>query len=375
MREKITRRSSSNAANGGFSLVELMLALALGLVVVTGIVQLFVGNSQTYNVLNGQSRMQENARFAMEFISRAARSSGYLGCAPETVNIVKGLRGNWNAMPEFDITQMVQGYNGNADGTWSPTLATLPRTTGGVNVNVYIPGNGIDTTTIEPGTDVLVFRGMQNPGRNLTQVLQPTGDPVVRAPGGDPGFGVNDIVLLANCEQAAVFRVTGINVAGDEATLLHATSAAGSLYENADQITSPTGLIPFTLSYLGRSYGEDANLGALESTYFFIAPSLGQDNQGNTPSALWQKVGGAQPVELVQGVEDLEVLFGVDTTLTDGISNANQYVDFNDVPDPNQVVSLRVSIAVNSVDTVDAGNRLSRTFSKTLLLRNANPEV
>ncbi len=375
MREQMTRQSSRKSVNGGFSLVELMLALALGLVVVTGIVQLFVGNSQTYNVLNGQSRMQENARFAMEFISRAARSAGYFGCAPETVNIVKGLRGNWNAMPEFDISQFVQGYNGNADGTWSPTLATLPRTTGGVNVNVYIPGNGIDTTTIEPGTDVLVFRGMQNPGRNLTQVLQPTGDPVVRAPGGDPGFGVNDIVLLANCEQAAVFRVTGMNVAGDEATLLHATSAAGNLYENADQISSPTGLIPFTLSYLGRSYGEDANVGALESTYFFIAPSLGQDNQGNTPSALWQKVGGAQPVELVQGVEDLEVLFGVDTTLTDGISNANQYVDFNDVPDPNQVVSLRVSVAVNSVDTVDAGNRLSRTFSKTLLLRNANPEV
>jgi len=65
----------------------------------------------------------------------------------------------------------------------------------------------------------------------------------------------------------------------------------------------------------------------------------------------------------------------VDTTLTDGISNANQYVDFNDVPDPNQVVSLRISVAVNSVDTVDAGNRLSRTFSKTVLLRNANPEV
>ena len=375
MREKMTRQSSRKAANGGFSLVELMLALALGLVVVTGIVQLFVGNSQTYSVLNGQARMQENARFAMEFIARTARSAGYFGCAPETANIVKGLRGNWNAMPEFDITQFVQGYNGNADGTWSPTLATLPRTTGGVNVNVYIPGNGIDTTTIEPGTDVLVFRGMQNPGRNLTQVLQPTGDPVVRAPGGDPGFGVNDIVLLANCEQAAVFRVTGINVAGDEATLLHATSAAGNLYENADQISSPTGTIPFTLSYLGRSYGEDANVGALESTYFFIAPSLGQDNQGNTPSALWQKVGGAQPVELVQGVEDLEVLFGVDTTLTDGISNANQYVDFNDVPDPNQVVSLRISVAVNSVDTVDAGNRLSRTFSKTVLLRNANPEV
>ena len=98
-------------------------------------------------------------------------------------------------------------------------------------------------------------------------------------------------------------------------------------------------------------------------------------DRGNPPSALWQKVGSASPVELVQGVEDLEVLFGVDTTLNDGTANANQYVDFDAVPDPNQVVSLRVSVTVNSVDSVDGGNPLSRTFSKTLLLRNASPEV
>ena len=375
MKIRMTDRSPDRAANAGFSLVELMLALALGLVVVTGIVQLFVGNSQTYSVLNGQARLQENARFAMEFISRAARSSGFFGCAPQTVNIVKGLRGNWNAIPEFDMTQAVQGYNGNGDGTWSPTLATLPRTSGATNVNVYIPGNGIDTNEIAPGTDVLVLRGIQSPGQRLTQVLQPTGDPIITAPGGNPGFGVNDIVLVSNCEQAVMFRVTGMNVAGDEATLLHATSAAGTLYENADNVDSPTGQVPFTLSFLGRSYGQDASVGALETTYFFVAPGLGLDNDGNPTSALWQKVGSAAPVELVQGVEDLEVLFGVDTTLADGIANANQYVDFNDVPDPNQVVSLRVSVTVSSVDTVDGGNLLTRTFSKTLLLRNSNPEA
>jgi len=375
MRTQAQRRMPRASRSRGFSLVELLLALALGLVVVTGIVQLFVGNSQTYSVLNGQARLQENARFAMEFISRAARSAGYFGCAPEATNVVKGLRGAWNAIPEFDMTQMVQGYNGNGDGSWSPPLSTLPRSSGGVNVNVFIPGNGIDTTTIAPGTDVLVFRGMQRPGQRLTQLLQPVGNPVVTAPGGDPGFGVDDVVLVANCEQAAMFRVTAMNVVGNEATLFHATSTSGSLYENSDTVDSPTGNIPFTLSFLGRSYAEDATIGALETTYFYIAPGLGEDDQGNAPLALWQKVGADAPVELVQGVEDLQVLFGVDTTLADGIANANQYVNFDAVPDPRQVVSLRVSVTVNSVDAVDAGNPIRRTFSKTVLLRNANPEV
>lgn len=372
------RRNSRRA--GGFSLVELMLALALGLVVVTGIVQLFVGNSRTYNVLTGQARMQESARFALDFISRAARSAGYFGCAPERENIVKGLWGNWDNLPEFDITRMVQGYNA-AGANWNPPLGTLPRTVGGANTNVHINGNGIDTNAIAPGTDVVVFRSMQRPGLRLAQVLQPSGDPVVDLAGGDLGFGAQDIVMVANCEQGAVFKVTGVNMAAGEATLLHATSGGGQPFENATNVDSPTGMVPFTLSFLGRSYGQDAVVGALESTYFFVSPGAGLDNQGNPAMALWQKVGSAAPVELVQGVEDLQVLYGIDTTLADGISNANQYVTFDGVPvpapgDPSQVVSLRVSVTVNSVDAVtDDGNLLRRTFSKTVLLRNSNPEA
>jgi type IV pilus assembly protein PilW len=363
----------------GFSLVELLLALALGLVVVAGIVQLFVGNSRTYNVLNGQARMQESARFALEFVSRAARSAGFFGCSRRPENLVKGLRGNWEVIPEFDVTRMIQGHEGGGGGVWNPPLGTLPRTVGGSNTNVYLPGNGIDTSVIAPGTDVVAFRSLELPGQRLAQVLQPNGDPVVAAPGGTAAFAAGDIVMVANCEQGAVFRVTGVNVAGGEATLLHATSAAGDIYENADIIDSPTGTVPFTLSFLGRSYGEDATVARVQTTYFFIAPGAGRDNAGNPPMALWQKVGPNPPVELVQGVEDLEILYGLDTTLNDGIPNANQYVTFDNLPDPtdpSDVVSLRVSVTVNSVDAVtDDGDALRRTFSKTVLLRNSNPEV
>lgn len=361
---------------GGLSLVELLLALALGIVVVTGIVQLFVGNSQTFNVINGQSRMQENARYAMDFVSNAARNAGYLGCAPERNNIVRGLRGNWGNIPEFDITQFVQGYDANGAGSWTPPLTTLPRSEGGSNFNVHTAGNGIDTNDIVDGTDVLVFRTVQNPGQRLTAVLQPTGTPVITAPGGDPGFDNGSVVFLSDCEQGALVRVTNIAASGDEATLTLATTAAGTVFENADNIPGPTGFVPFTLSFLGRSYGEEASIGEVLTTIFFVAPSAGADNQGNIPNALWQKVGTAAPVEVVQGIDDFQVLYGVDTTLTDGVANANQYMPFDAVPDPDQIVSVRVTVAVNSVDAVtDDGNRLARTFSKTISVRNAQPEV
>ena len=132
----------------GFSVLELMVALGLGLLVVAGIVQLFVGNSRTYEIVNAQARLQENARFAFEFISRPARMAGYYGCAPELNNMVSQLNGIWENTPEYDITQPVDGWNSNDDNTWGPdNLTSLPRTEGTTNTRVDIPGNGIDRTT------------------------------------------------------------------------------------------------------------------------------------------------------------------------------------------------------------------------------------
>ena len=110
----------------GFSLIELMLALALGVIVTAGIVALFVGNNQTYTLLNGQSRMQENARFAVDFISRSARAAGYFGCDPEPGKIYKTLNGAWNQIFEFDITTPIQAFHGTGGGNtvndWTPAL-------------------------------------------------------------------------------------------------------------------------------------------------------------------------------------------------------------------------------------------------------------
>lgn len=360
----------------GFSLVELMISLALGVVVAAGLVQLFVDSARTYNLVSGQSRMQESARYALEFISRGARSAGHIGCAPEMDNIVRGLRGNWGLIPEFNLTLTVEGFEGSDDGTWTPPLTSLPRTEGGANLNVHTPGNGIDTSVITPGTDVVVFRTVQYPGQRLMTVLQPDGDPVVSAPGGDPGFGIGDVVLVSDCEQGAMIRVTGMNVAGNQATLLHATAATGSFYENSSVIDGPVGTIPFTLSFLGHSYGRETSVGAVRTTIFFIAPSTAVDSQGNNPSALWQKEGIGAPVELVSGVDDLEIQYGIDTTLADGILNVNRYVDFDDVPDPGQIVAVRSTVSVSSIEAVtDDGQQLRRTFSKTILVRNAQPEA
>ncbi len=168
-----------------------------------------------------------------------------------------------------------------------------------------------------------------------------------------------------------------MNVAGNEATLLNAIGTDGDDFENAATIASPTGPIPYTLSFLGRSYSEEAVVGEVETTIFFVAPtSAGTNNRGDVPLSLWRRVGSTLAVELIEGVEDLQVLYGIDNTPADGVSDVNQYVTFANVPpDLDQIIAVRVSVTANSVDVVsDVGDGiLRRTFTQTILVRNANP--
>jgi type IV pilus assembly protein PilW len=359
----------------GFSLIELLLAMALGLIIVTGIVQLFIGNSQSASVIGGQARLQENARFAFQFISRTARHAGYFGCIRDDQTRVWGLVGNPPQLPEYNVEQAVGGFDANGDGSWTPSAVNLPGGTPG-NTN---SGGVIDIASIDPNSDIIVFRNLRQPTRKLTVTVQPTDDAVVVAPGGDPGFDTNDIVMIADCEQSAVFRVTNVVPGANEATLENAANTGGTsaFFQNAALVSPPVGpQIPFTKSFLGRSYGTDAVVGALDSTYFFIADSTRDNNAGDTPLSLWQKVGPAAPVELIQGVENMQILYGIDTTLTDDTPNPNRYVPASAIPDSKQVVSIRVTLTVNSIDRVtEDGNTLTRTFSKTILIRNANPQI
>lgn len=62
----------------GFSIVELMIALLLGVILLGGVIQVFLSSRQTYSANEAMSRMQENGRFALEFIARSARLAGYI---------------------------------------------------------------------------------------------------------------------------------------------------------------------------------------------------------------------------------------------------------------------------------------------------------
>ena len=68
----------------GLTLLELLVAITLGLAVVTGTIQIYLGTSQTYRVQEAQSRIQENGRFALERLNREIRMAGLGGPSTST---------------------------------------------------------------------------------------------------------------------------------------------------------------------------------------------------------------------------------------------------------------------------------------------------
>jgi type IV pilus assembly protein PilW len=64
----------------GFGLIELLIALALSLVVVLGVAQIFIAAKNTYVSQNTAAGMQEDARFVLSKMIQEIRMVGMFGC-------------------------------------------------------------------------------------------------------------------------------------------------------------------------------------------------------------------------------------------------------------------------------------------------------
>jgi type IV pilus assembly protein PilW len=63
----------------GFSLIELMIAMTLGLLLMSGVVQIFLSSKQAYSTISGSSETLDNGRLGLHFISSSISKGGYWG--------------------------------------------------------------------------------------------------------------------------------------------------------------------------------------------------------------------------------------------------------------------------------------------------------
>lgn len=61
----------------GLSLVELLIAMALGLILTLGALQMMLSSQSLYRTTDSLSRIQESGRFALDFLAKDIRMAGY----------------------------------------------------------------------------------------------------------------------------------------------------------------------------------------------------------------------------------------------------------------------------------------------------------
>jgi type IV pilus assembly protein PilW len=342
----------------GLSLVELMIAMTLGLLTVAAIGWVYQGTIQTFRTHDALSRLQESARYAFELMGKDLRMVGAAGCG-------------------YDPAQAANVLNANTD--WYKNLFGRPL--------VAEEEDGTAGAVTEFSDALRVVRADMS-REYVVQNHVPGTATFTLAAAHDISSG--ELMLATDCLQASVFQAAG--AAGT--TVMH--TAGGSPGNSTANLGGGGVAYTFLPANGPRLYKLSA------TTYYVDANVVG------VPSLFRLRPVGATatltPEELVEGVEDLQVSFGVDTTATpdgnadfvDPDGDGDPYltaaqVDSAAVPGPaadrwSRVVSVRISLLLRTTEdrvvpqaqaysyngaNVTAGDlRLRKVFTHVINVRN-----
>jgi len=315
-------------AQKGLSIVELMIALTLGLILTAGLVQIFSGNQRTFVMAEASMRVQETGRMTTEFLGRAIRNADYWGCIPRG-NVANKLD---NTHPAYTASEDLFSFS---DGFMAyESNGTTP---------------GLDKT------DALILRGVGGAGEVFIDGVMPNSSANLKVNTVD-GIAKSDILLISDCIAGDIFQVTGLQT-GASPGINHNTGGAvvpgnGKPRDGVDVVID-NNCPGSAANCLSKQYDETAQI---YSPYYYRF-YLSQDVSGRR--ALLRQDGAAAAQEIMDGVWDIQIQAGIDSGLANG--EVTQWVD---VDSPTalstaaaaEVVAVRMSILARSPENniVDA---------------------
>ncbi len=77
VKNKAGEKQASFALQAGFTLVELMIAMVLGLIIIAAVINMYVGSSRSSAYTQGLQTMQENGRYGVSVLRRGLQLAGY----------------------------------------------------------------------------------------------------------------------------------------------------------------------------------------------------------------------------------------------------------------------------------------------------------
>jgi len=320
----------------GLSLVELMIAIALGLILMAGVVQVFLSSKTVFSTQQAMSRIQETGRLAIDFMARDIRMAAYYGCyrpkfgvpGAELQNgdlVIKGLHGNF--------AEGVRGYESVDD-------EKLPDDALGASI-----------TPLEDKTaNVLVLHTANGEGLPLSKANDLDGiyaysPAAIDAKGCVAGMCDNSAAIVSDCFKARVFQLSAApSLVGTDIYLKHDGAWGG-------------GIIPTENFTVGEVL-------AMNTVVYFLA-----EGPAGAPS-LWQKTNTDDALELLEGVEHMRVIYHVVRDVNgDGVNDNDEYRLAGALADTEWpfVQSIRIELVVRSPDNNVVESKQPYTFAGAIV--------
>ena len=291
---------------GGFTLVELMVALAIASVLLLALAAMFISTSAARTELDKSSRQIETGRYAMSIIADEIVHAGYFGplanapSVPVTVTSLPDPCDFALAKVQGSVGIPLQGYVGAAAAANLDTgkLGCLDAAAG------YKPQTAV---LVVKRADTSISAAAPTAGFYNIQTSGCAGDPV-------------RYVLDADTNVAA-FN-------------LHANTAPGCLPLTGAPAAKITPVY-IRIYYISTCSDASCTASGHDST-----PTLKRIDV--TPTAM------TAPVALVDGIEDMQFEYGIDTVATDGTPDS--YVTAPAFANWVNVMAVRVYILARNID-------------------------
>jgi len=319
----------------GFSLVELMIAIVIGLLLVAGATSVWVSSKTSYGIQNDLAETQEAGRFAISWFQSEFREAGFLGCAGSNDDSILTSRITNTEVPSTlkDISNLIEGREkGGSD--WQATNTNwLPSAQSELD-DVITALDGSDE--IASGTDAFTIRGLDFDGYGVTTATALSATTLTLEE--SPGFLANQIVAIVNCAGGTIFQVA--ETTANATVAINSSDALSRSFEAEYLDGDGDSLSP-------RQF--PTNVYRFQAYRYYIRPYHATNNI-NGPS-LWRvSLTSAGPIneEVLPGVDNMQLLYGENTG---GTSLPDVYRTAANVSDWDAVTSIKVGLLIRSTDS------------------------
>lgn len=272
----------------GFTLLEIMISLALGSLLFFGLLNIFTSSKFAYGYIDGLALIQENGQIVSLILTKEIAQTGYIGCRKAT--------------PTFPITIAVNTADNNLSFIQGYQAGDLPTSLSSIAAKVI------------SNSDVLAIQFMQSSTTNLAQPVKNSDRLTLSA---SNFFEPDDIVMLADCLEAHIINLTTIS---------------------GNQATSNTPL---------KYYPAGSILGLWKNEWFYIGKT-GRMNQANQDIlALYLSQPNAPDEELVDNISNMHIQYGYLNAEQQLV-----FVPSEKIPNWSMIKAVKIILLLNSEEPI-----------------------